>query len=118
MTAAVCLRRINEVRAIGASTDAAYLFRSRLNRMLLSVQRLVADQVGIPVELPRILPVPSHLPERTIQLVELTNVLVAQGRRLAQRSEPLDERWRAGWRELSERLDELEQVLIGTGDRP
>lgn len=106
------LRKLDAVRAAARDPEASYLLRTRLRRFILSVLRSVAEDEG--VEAPA-LPVPFECPSaasgRSIAILKVCNSLEHEIRSLCQRSEPLDQRWKAGWGVVEQHLEKLERLL-------
>lgn len=107
-----CLRQIAKVRSVAREEEVAYVARSRLGRLVLAVARLVGRISGGPIlDRPRRLTVPKDASAEVRTLVNLCNQLNDTAKTLVQPSEPLDERWKAGWSELMADLDKIEQHL-------
>lgn len=107
-----CLRQIAKVRSVAREEEVAYVARSRLGRLVLAVARLVGRISGGPIpDRPRRLTVPKDASAEVRTLVKLCNQLNDTAKTLVQPSEPLDERWKAGWSELMAELDKIEQHL-------
>ena len=119
-----CLREIQSVRQVAQGAEAAYVARSRVGRLGLSVARLASHMVGS--ELPGrlgTLPVPREADERVADITKLAGTIQALSESIRQPSEPLDARWGAMWDELAQHLDSLEEVLLeldaeGIGGNP
>jgi len=112
MLAERCIRQINKVREVAAGAEVAYVARSRLSRLILSLVQLVSKECGL--EIPdRLFPVHPRegSSDFSVELACLCNRLLEASRTLCQPSEPLDERWRSGWSALLDDLDELEMKL-------
>ena len=107
-----CIRQIHKVREVADGAEVAYVARSRINRLTLSIIQLVAKECGLKIP---DRPSPICLPEGTSELLKelahISNRLLDSSRTLCQPSEPLDERWRLGWSVLLGELDELEVTL-------
>lgn len=107
-----CLRQIAKVRSVAQQQEVAYVARSRLGRLVLAIARLVAKMSGGTIlDRPRRLVVPTTASTQIQVLAELCNRLFDTTKTLVQPSEPLDSRWRAGWSELVNDLDEIEKKL-------
>ena len=107
-----CLRQIAKVRSVAREEEVAYVARSRLGRLELSVARLVGKISRGPVlDRPRRLTFPKNASDEVRTLVKLCNRLSDTTKTLVQPSEPLDKRWQAGWSELMDNLDIIEQHL-------
>jgi len=107
-----CLDQVQALRTVAAGAEPAYVARSRLGRLILSVVSLAAERSQLPVPA---LPGPIHVPgDAATGLTDLAascNRLVELARHLSQPSEPLDMRWRRGWSELIQELEALELAL-------
>ena len=113
-----CLRHIAKVKRVARGEDAAYVARSRLGRLALSVAAIVAGTVGLPApDRPGVLSVPDDANGDVRSLVTLCNRLSDTAKTLVQPSEPLDERWKDGWAALLRDLDLLEQRLRNARER-
>ena len=107
-----CLRQLNKVRSVAREEEVAYVARSRLGRLVLAMVRLVGRVAEVPVEdRPLRLASPQDAPPEIQTLVNLCNSLNETTKTLVQPSEPLDQRWRAGWAKLMADLDLIEQHL-------
>lgn len=98
----ISLRRIAQVQEAASEAGSAYLIRTRLHRMVVSIQRrldlALAGDGG-----------PTPDAELTAARVrQLLRDIVAGTRHMSQRSESLDDRWTREWRSLEGQLDELE----------
>lgn len=108
----VCLGRVRQVRGCASDPQSAYLLRTRINRLLLSVQKLLPSVVSDVGDRPEVLAVKVECPADAAVVIALCNEIVNQTRHLSQRSESLDARWEGEWEVLDSRLDRLEQALI------
>ena len=106
------LRRLAEVRAAADGTRSAYLLRTRLHRLLLSMQRGIGAQLGVEVIKPGELTLKGSLDPTIRRILELCNEILRESAHLSQRSEALDERWEAAWTGLSAQLSVLEKLLL------
>jgi hypothetical protein len=108
-----CLQLIKAVQDVADDPESAYLLRTRLKRVLLSVSRLAAYHSGIKQpELPGMMPLPTEATHRSHKLIDTCNHLFAKTRKLCQPSEALDTRWNYGWVSVLRDLKILEQQLI------
>ena len=108
-----CLDEIQSVRDVAQGAEAAYVARSRVARLGLSVARLASRIVGgVPPERPSELRIPSEAGEVAGEVIGLGNRIQQVSEFVRQPSEPLDERWAAMWEELERDLDSLERVLL------
>jgi hypothetical protein len=99
-------------------TEAAYLVRTRLRRVLLSAVRHVAELEGASApELPGCFVLPPDCTARSQALIEICNRLYRDSEVLCQPSEALDVRWRDGWQALSVDLARLRALLAQDGAR-
>jgi hypothetical protein len=110
-----CLKRIDEVREAAHDLASAYLIRTRLQRMLIALGRLLADYLALEVRAPSLISVPNEAPIHVKELASLYNSVFLEGQHLVQRSEALDVRWQEGWARLSAMLDRLEAALVSGG---
>jgi len=106
-----CLKRIVQVREAAVEAHSAYLMRARVHRMILSIQRMIANEHGYDVTTPGTLEIPSAASEAHRELARISNDIFLDSRLLTQRSAALDERWQRGWSSLSSKLDRLEELL-------
>lgn len=107
-----CLRQIGKVRSVARQEEVAYVARSRLGRLVLSIARLVGRISGGPIlDRPGRLVVPMDASAEVRALAKLCNRLIDTTKTLTQPSESLDNRWQAGWAELMADLDIIEQHL-------
>lgn len=112
-----CLSQIRKIRAVGSGHDAAYVARSRIGRLILSLGRLVAEYTGgESLDRPTAIIAGPNIPAGMARIVSASNRVLVISKSITQPSEPLDERWRAGWRELQHELLLLEKQLslLGT----
>jgi hypothetical protein len=108
----VALRRLQQVRDVAHGPQSAYLMRTRLNRMLLSLQRQIARDSASLISTPVEDLVPSDANLQPI--ARLCNEIVAESSHLSRRSEALDERWESSWTLLRTQLDRLELLLLAS----
>ena len=108
----VCLDRIGQVREAAAKKESAYLFRTRLQRLILSVQRIVVDEYGLDVSTPQILDESLSVSPQCKELAALTTSMVLSGKYMSQRSVALDERWETEWGALCGKIDRIEAILV------
>ena len=112
-TVTKCLREIRAVMEVARGTEAAYVARSRVARLGLSVARLVSDAVGRrPPERLGKLPVSRGVEKQVGDVIDLGNAVQELAEVIRQPSEPLDGRWVAMWQELEWHLDSLEKALL------
>lgn len=107
------LDRISQVREAASDINSAYIFRTRVHRMLLSVQRLVAQEYGVNVTAPRVLDPSLNVDPGFKELALLTTDLVLSTRHLSQNSVALSERWAKEWSRVEIQLARLESILVG-----
>lgn len=112
LTAATSLRRLAQVRDAAEGVRSAYLLRTRLHRLLLSLQRSVASELDLVVLKPCHLEVNEEADPDVRAIIELCNVILRESAHLSQRSEALDERWESAWVGLRERLALLEAIIV------
>ncbi len=117
-TVARCLSEIQSVRDVAQGAEAAYVARSRVGRLGLTVARLASQMVGgAPPERPVQLPVPSEADVMVRQVLRVGNAIQGISEFIRQPSEPLDARWAAMWDELEGHLDSLEAALLELDDK-
>lgn len=96
-TNSVCLQQLDAVLAAIESPNDAYVARTRLRRLVLTVMRHVARRVGFePPSLPRRLSV-GAFDGANAEIVELCNGILDLSDHLCQPSEAFDSRWQAEW---------------------
>lgn len=112
------LRRLAEVRAAADGAQSVYLLRTRLHRLLLSMQRGIGAQFGLEVIKPGQLLLEGESDPTIRRISELCNEILRESVHLSQRSEALDERWEHAWTGLNGRLAELKSLLqkVALGD--
>ena len=119
-----CLREIQSVRQVVRGAEAAYVARSRVARLSLSVARLASAMAGIrSPDRPGRLAVPDHESDEVKRVLWLANAIQDVSEFIRQPSEPLDGRWVRMWQELKQHLDSLEGALLslngdGGGRKP
>lgn len=108
-----CLDQVTELRIAAKDPAAAYLVRSRLERLILSCARAAAlDEGSSPPDLPGSGLEPSHTASPTTREVVLAaSTLYRASSDLCRPSESLDARWEAGWLRVENALDDLEACL-------
>ncbi len=107
-----CLKEIEKIRGVAAGSEVAYVARSRIARLVLSVTCLVCSQLGMPEpDRPGHIVLPKCASDHDRLLATICNRLTATAKTITQPSEPLDDRWRSGWSLLSSELDALEHQL-------
>jgi hypothetical protein len=106
-----CLVRIDEVRQAATDPRSAYLMRTRLQRMLVTVARSVATDVGLGLYGPEFINVTSDASARTKRIAELCNCILPESQHFSQRSEALDARWHKSWESIGRLLDDLQRAL-------
>lgn len=106
------LREICQVREAAEGDTVAYLFRSRLKRMILNLNRSIAVECRLekPV-LPGIFVVPAVIPENVKQISYHCNRLAEIANTICQPSEPLDSRWRRMWKSALGHVDAIDDLL-------
>jgi hypothetical protein len=107
-----CLVQVAAVRQSASDPKAAYLIRSRLERLLLSCARVIAQRSDIvKPDLPG--PVATaDLTEDVQSLADACETLYRLSSSICRPSEALDARWDEGWSRISPALDELERLLV------
>ena len=107
-----CLEQVAAVRDSASDPRAAYVIRSRLERLMLTCARAAAEASGLPKpELPQLTPVVPQVPPGARSLVAASSKLYDLSSSICRPSESFDARWDEGWPPISRALDELEGVL-------
>jgi hypothetical protein len=108
----LCRSRIASVRAAAADPESAYLLRTRLKRVILSCQMLVAEEIGDAApRRPAYVEIPAAASPAHRAVAEATNRLFDAAVHLCQPSEALDLRWKTGWSRLQADLEHLDSCL-------
>jgi hypothetical protein len=107
----ICLDRVADVRVAAHNLHSAYLLRTRTHRLLLSVQRMLAEEYGENVIAPRRVDPGRNGDPAMRRLAELTNDLLESTRHLSQRSVAFDRRWEREWEEVEDLLGRMEIAL-------
>jgi len=106
-----CLEQLDAVRDAATDPRAAYVIRSRLERLLLSCGRLAAGTNGTGTP-----DMPRHIEGVRVaaarDLASACNVLHDLTGSICRPSESLDVRWDEGWLRISAALDRLEAALL------
>jgi hypothetical protein len=107
-----CLAQVDSVRDAAADPRAAYVIRSRLERLLLSCARLAAAMnAALEPDMPRPIGELPASPEDGRRLARACDTLHDLTGSICRPSESLDVRWDDGWSRVSSALDQLEAVL-------
>jgi len=106
-----CLRRLAQVREAAEDIRSAYVYRTRLHRLLVSLGRAMEDEFGAAPLPSGVFGVSDEWPAATQRVAMLWNAIFLDSRHLSQRSESFDARWRAEWRDMAGKLDALEGAL-------
>ncbi len=107
-----CIAEILAIREVSEGHAAPYVARSRIGRLVLSLAILVAEEAGLPnPDLPGAIELPEGASGWLSGLAQQCSRLADISRHIAQPSEPLDERWERGWRQLLDELHLLEESL-------
>jgi len=107
-----CSSLIDNLKNSFDGTDAAYLGRIRLKRLVLACTRMIAQQYGIrEPDLPGPFTLQQDASEECREIGDICNRLVGMANTLCQRSEPLDIKWKTSWRKVLQELDRLEALL-------
>lgn len=91
----ICLRQVQKIRQVASGEALPYVARSRIGRLITGLNAMTGQVEG------------HHAKE----LVHHCKQVQSIAKTICQPSEPLDNRWRAGWSELLKELDELELAL-------
>jgi hypothetical protein len=92
----LCLRQVQKIRDVASGKALPYVARSRIGRLALGLDALVAAE-------------PKKL---GVKVAALGKNIQAIAKSICQPSEPLDARWRAGWADLIGELTKLEKILV------
>jgi hypothetical protein len=111
----VAMKRLQQVREVADGPHSAYLLRTRLNRLLLSLQRQIAKDSTVPISVPVVDLMASDAAVQPI--ADLCNEIVTESSHLSRRSEALDERWKSSWAVLRTQLETLEALLQASRTR-
>src|SRR5579863_1863997 len=107
-----CRRQIALVKEAARSPEAAYVARTRLKRLILACNRIIAREHGFPDPiLPVTLQLPEAAPQQMQDLLVSCNRLMSFAKSLCQPSEPLDPRWKSEWGFVQAELDYLDDLL-------
>ncbi len=108
-----CLSEIQAIRNVGTGVEPAYVARSRIGRLTISTAVLVAEAAGSPAPaLPGPIQPGDGVSGKIRALASSCNRITKLARHIAQPSEPLDQRWKRGWKELLQELQTLEGHLL------
>ncbi|HEY8644448.1 MAG TPA: hypothetical protein VIL77_01055 [Gaiellaceae bacterium] len=107
-----CIEQLEAVRKSAVDPRAAYVIRSRLERLLLSCARLTAEMNASPEpDMPHRLVELAAQPESARKLAAACDAVHELTGSICRPSESLDVRWDEGWSRISSALDELDSVL-------
>lgn len=103
---------IKKVRDAASVESVAYLFRSRLKRLILNLNRSIAVECGLekPI-LPGKLIVPAQASETIRRVNYHCNRLQEIANTICQPSEPLDSRWTRMWNSAIGHVDALDELI-------
>lgn len=108
-----CLSQIQAIRSVETGVEPPYVARSRIGRLTMSTADLVAQAAGIPAPaLPGPIQLRDDVSGKIRALASCCNRIVELARHIAQPSEPLDQRWKRGWKDLLQELQTLERHLL------
>ena len=97
-TKEACVKQIDDAINSIIGVEAAYVARTRLRRLLLSCERMIAHRYSLPEPvLPGHFEAPAQASEDVQIIVKYCNRLAEQAHILSQPSEPLDDRWKSNW---------------------
>lgn len=111
LNSTLSVERINQVRLSADGENSAYLLRTRLHRLILSLQRSIASDFGLELVTPIQIEFPGILEPARAEIVALCNSLLLESTHLSQPSEALDERWEISWATLEGQLEAIENAL-------
>ena len=106
-----CLDQVAAVRESATDPKAAYVIRSRLERLLLSCARVTAECSGLTKpDVPG--PIATSAASADVRrLAAACDTLYDLSSSICRPSESFDARWDEGWSCISPALDELERLL-------
>ena len=108
-----CLAQIAAIRNVQTGVEPPYVARSRIGRLTVSTATLVTEAAGIPTPTrPGPIRGLDNVTEEVRELAVCCSSISELARHIAQPSEPLDQRWKRGWKELLEELQTLERLLL------
>ena len=111
-TSEVVLKQIEGIRNIAHTNESPYPARMRVQRLVLTVTRSLADDLGLSKP---DLPGPFQIPPGSGALAHNIALRCERIRSLAgplcQPSEPLEERWHRSWKELLSEVDILKDLV-------
>ena len=111
-----CLQEIAKIRDVAQGVDVAYVARSRIGRLTLTLAQIVTQKAGMSIpDRPGPIVVSDEGSQTVRELANICNSLLEISRVLCQPSEPLDNRWREGWSALLDQLNVLEITLRKMG---
>lgn len=106
-----CIAQLDAVRDAAADPRAAYVIRSRLERLLLSSARLLAEMNDRAApNMPRRLTALAEA-DGSRRLADACNEVHDLTASICRPSESLDVRWEEGWLRIASALDRLEGEL-------
>lgn len=107
-----CLQELSRVRGVATGVEVAYVARSRIGRLTLTLGRIIAKHTGSTLpDRPGPIQIPTGASGMSKRLAVCCNRLIDITKTLSQPSEPLDDRWRSGWSALLKELEKLEAEL-------
>ncbi len=105
-----CLDQVAAVRESASDPKAAYVIRSRLERLLLTCARLTAERSGLTKpDVPG--PIAPRAPADVQGVAAACDTLYDLSSSICRPSESFDTRWDEGWARISPALNELERLL-------
>lgn len=106
------IAEIKKVRDAASVEGVAYLFRSRLKRLILNLNRSVAGECGLEIPiLPGELIIHGHVSETIRRVNYHCNRLQEIANTICQPSEPLDSRWTRMWNSAMCHVDALDELI-------
>jgi hypothetical protein len=105
-----CLDQVGAVRQAAADPKAAYVIRSRLERLMLSCARLTSSSRVASPDIPGI--TKAQASSDVEDIAAACDKLFELSASICRPSESLDVRWDEGWSRISPALAELERLLI------
>lgn len=107
-----CLDALNSVRIAAREMNDAYLFKSRLNRLLAYCNEICSSgpEITRPSK-PEIIEIHPGMNNNKREIAEIANAIFLQSRFLGQPSEPVTEEWQRCWDLIASELNRLEVTL-------
>ena len=109
------LEKIENVRESLADVKFAYMYRSRLKRLIVACTRAVARKYKKPEpDFPEYVPLIEGMSDKHTNIIQSCNKLGELASNISQRSEPFHDRWMRDRDALLEELERLEKGITYT----